>query len=315
VLINYALLPTLRELGAGRTFAETAARLRLTPSAVSHQMRALEAQVGFRLFERAGRRATLTADAERLVRTVREHLTPIDDALEALLDDGKSVRGLVRVGGVLPFSRLWLRPRLGPLLRAHPALRVDVTFGPPSVLLPQLQSGALDLALVAEPVESPLLAGRAVFVEEFWAVCTKDYLGGRPVPRRPEDFAGHRFVIYDESRPMHAAWWAATFGRRRRASVPHTIACAIANLDEMLHAAREGFGVAVLPNYLVEDDVRRGALLKLGRAGDAGPRSPVTLVWRRASVETARLECVRAALGAAKDARARRSVRPPSSRR
>src|SRR4051794_2364415 len=108
MLINYALLPTLCELGSGRTFAETAARLRLTASAVSHQMRALEAQVGFRLFERVGRCAKLTPDAQRLVSVIAEHLRPIDEALEALLDDGTQVRGSVRVGGVLPFSRLWL---------------------------------------------------------------------------------------------------------------------------------------------------------------------------------------------------------------
>src|SRR5437868_2679943 len=117
MLINYALLPTLLELGEGRTFAEAAARLRLTPSAVSHQMRTLEGQLGFRLFERVGRRAKLTREALSLIGVVAEHLPPINDALEALLDDDQAVRGVIRVGGALPFSRLWLRPRLPQLLK------------------------------------------------------------------------------------------------------------------------------------------------------------------------------------------------------
>ena len=147
MLINYGLLPTLCELGSGRTFAEAATRLRLTPSAISHQMRTLEAQLGFRLFERVGRRAKLTAEAQQLVAVVAQHLSPIDAALEALLDDGKTVRGVVRVGGVLPFSRLWLRPRIARLMRRYPELELSVSFGAPSVLVPKLQSGLLDLVL------------------------------------------------------------------------------------------------------------------------------------------------------------------------
>src|SRR3954463_12451106 len=168
MLIDYGLLPTLCELGSGRTFAQVATRLHLTPSAISHQMRALEAQLGFRLFERVGRRAKLTPEAQRLAAVVAHHLSPIEDALEALLDDGKTVRGAVRVGGVLPFSRLWLRPRIAQLLRRPPELELSVSFGAPSVLVPKLQSGLLDLVILAEDTESPLLASQRVFVEEFW---------------------------------------------------------------------------------------------------------------------------------------------------
>lgn len=296
MLINYGLLPTLCELGAGRTFAEAATRLRLTPSAISHQMRALEAQLGFRLFERVGRRAKLTPEAQRLVAVVAQHLSPIDEALEALLDDGKTVRGAVRVGGVLPFSRLWLRPRIAQLLKGHPELQLSVSFGAPSVLVPKLQSGLLDFAILAEDVESPLLAARPIFVEEFWAVCAERYLAGAPPPTTAKDFERQRYIVYDDSRPMHETWWRSVIGRRTPPAP--TVACAIANLDEMLHLVEQGFGVAVLPNYLVAELVGRGKLLRLG-ARKPAPPNPVRLVWRKASIETARFKVVRAALLAA----------------
>ena len=289
MLINYALLPTLLELGAGRTFAETAKRLRLTPSAVSHQMRTLEAQLGFRLFERVGRRARLTTEAQRLVGVVGEHLPPIEDALEALLDDGMNVRGLMRVGGVLPFSRLWLRPRVAELLRLYPELRLEVSFGVPSLLIPRLQSGSLDLAIAAEPVESPLLSSRAIFVEEFWAVCAKSYLAGAAPPETEKELLQQRYIVYDDSRPMHDAWWQSVVGRR---GAPATLSCSIANLDEMLHLAEMGFGVAVLPNYLVSDAVQRGKLLRLAPRKPA-PKNPIYLIWRKASIETSRFKVVR----------------------
>lgn len=296
MLINYALLPTLCELGSGRTFAEAAARLRLTPSAVSHQMRVLEAQVGFRLFERVGRRAKLTPEAQRLVSVIAEHLPPIDEALEALLDDGSTVRGSVRIGGALPFSRLWLRPRITGLMRRYPELRLSVSFGAPSVLLPKLQSGLLDLVLMAEQVESPLLASRRIFVEEFWAVCSERYLDGAAAPSSVKELPQQRFIVYDENRPMHDAWWRSVAGNK--APAPNVV-CSIANLDEMLHLCEAGFGVAVLPNYLVNDAVTRGKLLRLLPRRPA-PQNPVHLVWRKNAVETSRFKVVQAALVAPK---------------
>ena len=295
MLINYALLPTLLELGSGRTFAETAKRLRITASAVSHQMRTLEAQLGFRLFERVGRRATLTAEALRLVAVVSEHLPPIDDALEALLDDGKNVRGLVRIGGALPFSRLWLRPRIAHLLGLYPELRLEISFGAPSMVIPKLQSGLLDFAIVAEPVESPLLASHVLYSEEFWAVCAKSYLAGAAPPETFEALEHHRFIIYDASRPMHDAWWRRVVGRRQPPE--HVLACSVANLDEMLYLVEIGLGIAVLPNYLVRELIESGRLLRLFPRS-AAPRNPIHLVWRRSSVETSRFKIVREALQA-----------------
>jgi DNA-binding transcriptional LysR family regulator len=290
MLINYALLPTLVELGSSRTFAEVANRLRITPSAISHQMRTLEGQLGFRLFERVGRRAKLTPEALRLVGVVSEHLPPIEDALEALLDDGMNVRGLVRIGGVLPFSRLWLRPRVTHLLGLYPELRLELSFGVPSLLVPKLQSGLLDLAIVAEPVESPLLVSRSIYSEEFWAVCAKSYLAGALPPQNVKELKQHRFIVYDASRPMHDTWWAHVVGRRQ--SFEPTLVCSVANLDEMLYLAEAGFGVAVLPNYLVEEAVRRGRLLRLFPRSTA-PKNPVHLVWRKSSIETSRFNVVR----------------------
>jgi LysR family glycine cleavage system transcriptional activator len=297
MLINYALLPTLCELGSGRTFAEAATRLRLTPSAVSHQMRALEAQVGFRLFERVGRRATLTPEAQRLVSVIADHLPPIDEALEALLDDGTTVRGGVRIGGALPFSRLWLRPRVTRLMRRYPELRLSLSFGPPSALLPRLHSGLLDLVIMAEQVESPLLAARQIFVEEFWAVCSERYLAGAAAPASVKELQQQRFIVYDENRPMHDAWWRSVAGKKSVA--PADIACSVANLDEMLHLCEMGFGVAVLPNYLVSEAVARGKLVRL-LARRMAPQNPVHVVWRKNAIETSRFKVVHAALIAPK---------------
>lgn len=297
MLINYSLLRTLLELGSAPTFAQAAARLHLTPSAVSHQVSALEAQVGFKVFERVGRRSRLTAEGTRLFQVVNQHLPPIDDALEALLDDHAAVRGVVRIGGPLPFSRQWLRPRVQYLLRTYPQLTLDVCFGPASVMGRQLLDGQLDLALLAEAVRSPLLESKQLHLEEFVCVGAPSYLRGRTPPSNHKTFSDQVFIVYNQTLPMHTQWWNAWFGQDPPPGL--RVACNMANLDEMLFLAEQGLGIAVLPNYLVRTSLAQRRVVRLqptARGRGAAWRNPLTLAWRKAAVETSRVKAVRSAL-------------------
>ena len=106
--INYELLRTFLEVGSSATFAVAARRRHVTPSAVSQQIRTLEAQLGVALFERFGRRARLTDGGRALLENIREHFAGIDRALGGALETTGAVRGTVRIGAPAPFSRVWL---------------------------------------------------------------------------------------------------------------------------------------------------------------------------------------------------------------
>jgi DNA-binding transcriptional LysR family regulator len=92
---------------------------------------------------------------------------------------------------------------------------------------------------------------------------------------------------------MHDVWWRSVIGKR--VDAPPAIACSIANLDEMLHLCETGFGVAVLPNYLVSDAIARGRLRRL-LPRRAAPQNPIHLVWRKNAIETSRFRAVQTAL-------------------
>jgi len=158
MLINYDLLRTLLEIGACSTFAQAAAKLQLTPSAISHQVRTLEAQLGFAVFERVGRAARLTVEGQQLLEVVREHFVPIEAALAGIRDDQLTVRCTVSIAGPMPFARTWLRPRVVRLLQTYPDLVLNVRFGVPSALSLGVLDGSLDFAILGETPDSPLLA-------------------------------------------------------------------------------------------------------------------------------------------------------------
>lgn len=305
MLVNREGLWTLLEVSRAGTHAAAAARLGVTPSAVGQQLKALEAQLGLVLFERVGRRARLTAAGAALVARLGEHLVAVDAAVEQARAEHSEVRGEVTLGGPAPFSRVWLRPRLPPLLARHEGLRLTVRFDVPSALTRRLLGGELDLAILAAPPDGAALELHPIAQEEFIAVASPHYLRERGVPRTAADFSAHPYIAFDADLAMLTPWWRAAFGLK--APLPERVVCRIANLDEMLALAEAGCGIAVLPDYHVESALRAGrvqALVPERRRGSLRqPRGTLWLAWRRAAAPTARFLAVRDGLLGASGAR------------
>lgn len=281
-------------VAAGADTLTAAARERhVTKSAVSQQIKALEAQLGMRLFERVGRSVRPTPAAQALAGSLRHAFALVDDAVEAAREAQGAVRGTVRIGAPRPFTGAVLRPRLERLLTTHEDLVLEVAFGTPSALEAMLLAGALDLAVLVRPAESPGLEGEPLFVETFEAVASPRYLERRPAPRAAEDFAAHRLIVFDADLPMHASFWRAAFGAR--AAPRGRIVCRVESLDEMRALAEAGVGIAVLPDYFVADALRRGRLVRALRPKRPA-RSTIALAWRKSAVPTARVAAVREAL-------------------
>jgi len=295
--MSLSLLPTFLEAARGPTFAQASKRLGLTPPAVTQRLKLLEARLGVALFERVGRSARLTEAGARVRDAIGPHLSAIDEALAAAVDAQGAVRGEVRIGAPAPFTRVWLRPRVAELMRAHPELVVMLRFGVPSVLLADLVAGKYDLCILVAPTDVPGVATRTIHVEEFVMVASPAYLRRAGVPRTAAELSSRPLIVYDPDLAMLAPWWRARFGRRQR--LPSRAACYVTSLDEMLGLCEQGVGLTVLPTYFVADALARGTVITVepqqsSRARAA--RNPIYLAWRRGQPETARIRTVRDAL-------------------
>jgi len=109
----------LNTLSAFRAVAElqnvraAAEILHLTHSAVSQQIRVLEEQLGFDLFERRGRRVLLNPAGQALFRSVQGALTQLDDGVQAAAAAGRGAAQRLRVTMLPSFAQRWLLPRMG----------------------------------------------------------------------------------------------------------------------------------------------------------------------------------------------------------
>jgi DNA-binding transcriptional LysR family regulator len=282
--VSWELLRGFLAVAAARTFGEAAVRQRLSVSAVSQQMKALERALQLRLFERVGRNARLTADGRRLQERLAAPKHAIDEALRELHGRHGAVEGEVAIGSPRAFGAKWLRPRLVKLLAAHEGLSLTVRFDVPSVLERQLADGALDLCILVRPSELPGLSTTPIATERFVAVASPAY--ARKLPRLEEA----RYLVFDDDLPMFTPWFRAQHGRS--AKPKPRIAAKVASLDELRALAEAGAGVAVLPDYFVED--LRG-LVTLETKGRPATNT-LFLAWRQHAVETARFVAVREAL-------------------
>lgn len=285
--VSWDLLRTFLLAASARTFGAAAAQRRLTVSAISQQMKALEAALGLPLFERVGRNVRLTADGQRLWQRLQPAAATLTEALHELSERYGQVAGQVAVGSPRGFGGIWLRPRLPRLLAAHPALQLSVDFDVPSVLERRLVEGALDLCILGRPSELPGVSTQPIATETFIAVASP------ALARQHRDFAQARYLVFDDDLPMLAPWWRASFGRS--AKLQPQIAARVASLDELQALAEAGAGVAVLPDYFVADAVKARRLVKLATPGRPATNT-LFLAWRSHAVATARFLSVKAAL-------------------
>jgi DNA-binding transcriptional LysR family regulator len=250
-----------------------ARRLGLTRSAVSHSLGALESALGVTLFHRVGKSLVLTPDGKVLRGAVGDARDRIGGVLDDLLAGTQEVRGPVRVGLFLGFSRFRLAAVVDDFLQSHPAALVRVSLGPRAWLMEELLAGRLDLTLSLRPPgeKTPYVRSKRLFAQTLVLA----HKAPSP-PREPVGFDAVRaltFVDYYQSDPLIDRWTRHHFGTTRRVARDRVRAWA-ASTDLALELVLRGVGAAVLPEDVAEPFRRRGELAIL-RGPKESLRDPV----------------------------------------
>ncbi|WP_438859909.1 LysR family transcriptional regulator, partial [Achromobacter spanius] len=146
-----------------RSFKLASAELAVTPTAVSHQIKLLERQVGVALFDRVPRGVRLTDSGARLFASVHGALLEISQTLDALRPEPAS--GALTLSTTHSFAALWLVPRLGRFYQAYPQYQLNLQTGADAVDL--LQDASVDVAVRYSRQRYPALHTAATLPEWF----------------------------------------------------------------------------------------------------------------------------------------------------
>ncbi|WP_233855748.1 LysR family transcriptional regulator [Paraburkholderia sp. HD33-4] len=224
------------------TFSGAGARIGLTQSAVSAQMQRLEQELGFQLFDRTGRSATLNAAGRETLALAEEMMT-----LYARLSErsgGAAESGMLRVGAIASAQVSLLADALARFRDDRPGWRIRVVPGVSLGLLGQVDSGELDLAVIIKPPFAlpSELEWRTLVAEPFVLLAPKKLARGGRSWR--ELLRSEPFIRYD--RTSFGGRLVDRFLRRARLGVRDAVE--LDELQAIVQLVARGMGVALIPN-------------------------------------------------------------------
>jgi LysR family glycine cleavage system transcriptional activator len=232
------------------SFTRAAVELNLTQSAVSRQIKDLEARLGVALFARIRQRIVLSAAGQRLLPEVAGLLEGLEH-LTLRAASGRDVTGELTIATLPTFGSRWLVPRLGRFLAAHPGVQCVMQARPASF---DLAEAGVDIAIhYGKPVwpgaQCSYLCAEAVLPVAAPAVLAGDDL-------LPDDLA----LLHLTSRPMLWPEWLQQQGdAMARGFQGHRFD----QFSLLIEAAAAGLGAALLPRYLIERELQAGVLQPL----------------------------------------------------
>jgi DNA-binding transcriptional LysR family regulator len=237
-------------------FSKAARELRMSPPQVTKHVAALEARIGTRLFDRTTRSVSLTEAGRVYLERSIECLQAFEDADASVSELAKEPRGLLRVAAPIEF-RAEVAPVVVRVMSAHPNLTVDLRFSNRSV---DLVEEGVDVAVrIAYSLDGRYVA-RPLARVTFPLLAAPSYLERHGRPRKPEDLAHHRNLVFVEPRPNTEV----SFERNRRRVTVKLDTIMTSNSGEALRAALlDGLGIGPLPSFLVSDAVATGTLVPI----------------------------------------------------
>lgn len=252
-------LPTFRAVAARANLRAAAEELHLTHSAVSQQIKLLEQQIGFELFDRRGRRVVLNAAGAALLRAVEPALAQLNEGLRAAAAAAGESTQRVRITLLSSFAQRWLLPRIGRWRERHPDIALELHTSQAVVDLPR------------EGFHAALRQGNGQW-RGLEALCLTDspfiVLGSSQAAQRlhGRDVA----ALADEPLLGSATRWQQWFAQQGVRTRVNPVAT-FSDAGLMLQAAEQNLGLALSREILAADALRDGRLVRLSPAVlDAG---------------------------------------------
>jgi DNA-binding transcriptional LysR family regulator len=238
----------------GGSFSAAAKELGIGQPAVSKRIALLEGEFATQLFVRTTRKLRPTPEALRIYDLARQILGNFDLAKASVEEASPRPSGTLCVSLPSSFGRRYMMPIIAEYVRTYPEVRVDIRFTERFV---DLVEEGVELALRIGQLQSSTLVARRLGAVRRYLVATPTYLHGRPLPRSPEDLAGHHCMVYSRLPAAHEWTFESEHGRHVAAIRAPIM---IDDADAMEDAVRHHLGVAILPEWIAVGGIRSGEL-------------------------------------------------------
>ncbi|WAH61213.1 LysR family transcriptional regulator [Pseudomonas silvicola] len=251
-----------------RSFSGAARAMGVSPSALSHSMRGLEARLELRLFNRTTRSVALTEAGEQLYRRVQPLLGDLECAVNDVTSERNTPSGSIRLSASESSFKLLIRQVMPAFLLEHPRIHIECSV---DSRLVDIVADGFDAGIrLYDDVPRDMVAVRFGPDIRFAAVASPDYLARHPEPKAPHDLKAHRCIRFRFASGTLFRWDLDHLGHS--ASIDVDGPMTLDNINLMVEAALGGIGIAWVPLDQVVEHLQARRLVHL--LPDWGPYYP-----------------------------------------
>lgn len=275
--INLRDLKYLIAVADTRSFTKAAHLCHVTQPTLSGQLRKLESHLGILLFERSSKRVLPTAEGQAIISKARQLLAQAQE-LEDLASSMKDPWGGTLRLGAFPTIANYLLPQVVPKIKTSlPEITLILIEEKTSILLEQLQSGLMDAAILALPIDTPGLCYEDLFVDPFFLAVPRNHpLAAQPTVRK-DDMRTQKLLLLNDGHCLRGQ--TLSFCGKHSASEYDFKATSLETLRQMVRA---GTGITLIPSVA---KMKNDDLCYIPFA-DEPPSRTIALTWRKNSSRT-----------------------------
>lgn len=247
-------------------FSAAARQLGVATSSVTRMIDSLEAELGTVLFNRSTRQVTVSDAGAAYYSRARKILEDVADADATVMDSEDEPSGPLRISVPTAFGRTIIAPKLGVLMSRYPKLELDITLTDTIV---DLFSERVDLSIrlgSAAPMDG--VVSRPVGTFRRRVIASAAYIKQHGRPQTPAELSNHDCLRFNFGNPQQA-WTFLSIDGETRVSVNGRFKSN--NAEVLRELALAGTGIALLPDWLIDQDIDAGRLVELFENSPAYP--------------------------------------------
>ena len=246
--VDWDKLKTFHAAADTGSLTAAAARLRISQSAVSRQITALEQQLGAPIFHRHARGLTLTEQGRILFKSAKDMAHQAALAQANIMDSQEKPQGVLRVSSPISLGSNWLISVLPKFMEAYPLIKIQLVLEDEEHDLSDFE---VDCALRPWPSTQGDVIERKLGSISQSLYASQNYLAKHGAPKDIEDLENHSIVAFGDLAPsqLNTTNWVLKLGRAP--DNPRIPALSVNNLHGIMRAAEADMGIVGIPDYMV----------------------------------------------------------------
>ena len=243
---------------------KAAEKLHVTRSAVSQSIKALENEIGSKLFIRTNKTIIPTSQADILSQIITPFMKQLGETLNGFRKGKSEPFGIIKIGAPVQFGTNILVGEIAKFRRKYPNTQFHLVLGIPTKLLKKVSINELDFAFVdnADHFESQYpVTMENIWSEKFVLVSSRKYYKRKiDGDHSFKKIIGCNFISYVDHGPVIKMWFKHHF---RKFPTDFSIILTVENVHGIINGVQSNLGLGVVPQYMIESRIKAGSMIKV----------------------------------------------------